>query len=64
MNKQFMEDIEEFVIYASVCAKILKENGYEGKAEALEERYIKLQTMAKIAQQTRLKDILEQKAKS
>ena len=66
MYKQFIKDTEELVMYASICAKILKENGYAGKAKALEKRYMKVnkyikqQTMLKKAQQTKIKDLLKQ----
>lgn len=32
----------DLIHYADCCAKILKDNGFEGKAQALEERYLKL----------------------
>jgi len=35
-------DLEDLLMYADTAAKILKENGWPGKAEALEQRYMKV----------------------
>ncbi len=35
-------DLTELLMYADTAAKILRENGYPGKAEALEKRYMKI----------------------
>lgn len=45
-NKPVMVDISlnefvDLISYADTVAKILKDNGFEGKAEALEKRYMK-----------------------
>lgn len=36
------QDIENLIYYADTAAKILKDNGWPGKAEALENRYMKI----------------------
>ena len=35
-------DLENLIYYADTAAKILKDNGWPGKAEALEDRYMKV----------------------
>ena len=35
-------DLEDLLMYADTAAKILKENGWPGKAQALEQRYMKV----------------------
>lgn len=34
--------LEDLLMYVDTAAKILKENGWQGKAEALEQRYMKV----------------------
>ena len=34
--------LEDLLLYADTAAKILKENGWPGKAQALEQRYMKV----------------------
>lgn len=36
------KEAKDLIYYADMCALILKQNGYEGKAAALETRYLKL----------------------
>lgn len=35
-------DLEDLLMYADTAAKILRETGFPGKAEALEQRYTKV----------------------
>ena len=36
-----IDEMIDLILYADTCAKILKENGFHGKGEALESRYMK-----------------------
>jgi len=38
----FRSDLENLLMYADTAAKILKDNGFPGKAEALEVRYMRI----------------------
>lgn len=40
--KAIKKEAVDLIYHADSCAKILKENGFHGKAEALEKRYLKL----------------------
>ena len=40
--KALKKEAVDLIYYADMCATILKENGFPGKAEALEKRYLKL----------------------
>lgn len=47
INNDLINDIENLVFYSDFVSKILIENGYHGKSEALAERYMKIKGLTK-----------------
>lgn len=48
------DDLENLVYYADIVASILKQNGFPGKAEALENRYMKFSHLLELTMDNNL----------